>query len=116
MIDPAKIADLADAVAQAMDNKNTWCSGAMARSLGGFDVDVHSGSARSWCALGHAMRIMRIEGGENQEGYLPAALCSEFLSMFHKDLVDSNDDDGRVTTIERLEQLAMRLRAAGQTK
>jgi hypothetical protein len=94
------IRQLALQVARALENPDTWCTGADARSAAGYPAGFNEPTATRWCAYGHALRL----GGADAAHELHCI----YHVMFHSYLTPDNDrpSRGREYVRDRLLELA----------
>jgi hypothetical protein len=89
---------LALQVAEALENPDTWCTGAGASNVAGREVDPLDTAAVKWCAYGHACRIAG--------PFAALGLDRAYTDHFHAMLALDNDLRGREYVRSRLLKLA----------
>jgi hypothetical protein len=89
--------DLALQVAHALEDSDTWCTGAGASNVAGREVDPLDTAAVKWCAVGHACRL---------GGPVASDLVRVYDEHFGTALSSDNDLHGREYVRDRLRELA----------
>jgi hypothetical protein len=92
------IREVALQVADALDNPDTWCAGEMARDAAGNSVEYDAPTAMTWCAYGHASRLV----GE----VVASELAHAYMEHFGTAVSADNDERGREYVRARLLELA----------